>query len=212
MAKRTLASIWGRVLQRNAAALGRQAVRAGHRAVGQVVKQTVKRAVKQTVKPTTQRSRPARRPTPGPGLWSPGLALGPAGPRRYWLYRPAGVAPGERLPLLVMLHGCGQDADRLAASSRMNRVAEREPFLVLYPEQGRLANAQACWNWFDPRSGRAQREAASVLAAVDQVCATGPADRGRVALAGLPAGASVAALLATLAPDRFRAVVMHSGV
>ena len=202
MAKRTLASIWGRALQRNAAALGRQAVRAGHRAVGQVVKQAVKQAVRQT----TGRS------TTGRGLWSPGLARGPAGPRRYWLYRPAGVAPGERLPLLVMLHGCGQDADRLAASSRMNRVAERERFLVLYPEQDRLANPQVCWNWFDTRGGRAQREAASVLAAVDQVCATGPADRSRVALAGLSAGASVAALLATLAPDRFRAVVMHSGV
>ena len=208
MAKRTLASIWGRALQRNVAALGRQAVRAGHRAVGQAVKQTVQQTVKQTI----QRSRPARRPTPGPGLWSPGLALGPAGPRRYWLYRPAGVVAGEQLPLLVMLHGCGQDADRLAASSRMNRVAERERFLVLYPEQDRLANPQGCWNWFDTRRGRAQREAASVLAAVDQVCATGPADRSRVALAGLSAGASVAALLATLAPDRFRAVVMHSGV
>ena len=70
MAKRSLASIWGRVLQRNAAAIGRQAVRAGHRAVGQVVNQAVKQAVGRTVKQTT------RRPTPGPGLWSPGLALG----------------------------------------------------------------------------------------------------------------------------------------
>jgi poly(hydroxyalkanoate) depolymerase family esterase len=216
MAKRTIASIWGKALQRNAATLGRQAVRAGQRALGQAVKQAVKQTVEQVTRQATrqltQQSAPARRLAGGPGSWLPGLALGPAGPRRYWLYRPAGVAAGERLPLLVMLHGCGQDAERLAASTRMNRVAERERFLVLYPEQERLANAQGCWNWFDTRGGRAQREAASVLAAVDQVCATAPVDRGRVAVAGLSAGASLAALLATLSPERFVAVVMHSGV
>ena len=92
------------------------------------------------------------------------------GSRHYRLYRPPGIARGERLPLLVLLHGCGQDAASLAASSRMNRVAARERFLVLYPEQDRLHNAHACWNWYDTRSGRAQAEAAIIDAAVDQVC------------------------------------------
>ena len=216
MAKRTIASIWSKALRRNATALGRQALRAGNRAIVQAVKQVAKKATKQAVKQAAkqvvQRAKPARPPLSGPGTWGPGLALGPAGARRYRLYRPAGVAAGERLPLLVMLHGCGQDADRLAASTRMNRVAERERFLVLYPEQDRLANAQGCWNWFDTRGGRAQREAASVLAAIDQVCAAHPADRQQVAVAGLSAGASLAALLVTLSPGRFCAVVMHSGV
>jgi len=228
MVKRSIASIWGQALRRNATALGRQALRAGNRAIVQAVKQAAKKATKQATKQATeqatklvlkqvvkrvvQRAKPAQPPVSGPGTWGPGLALGPAGARRYRLYRPAGVAAGERLPLLVMLHGCGQDADRLAASTRMNRVAERERFLVLYPEQDRLANAQGCWNWFDTRGGRAQREAASVLAAIDQVCAAHPADRLRVAVAGLSAGASLAALLATLWPARFCAVVMHSGV
>ena len=51
-----------------------------------------------------------------------------------------------------------------------------------------------------------------MLAAIDQVCAAYPADRERVAVAGLSAGASLAALLAIQSPERFRAVVMHSGV
>jgi len=38
------------------------------------------------------------------------------------------------------------------------------------------------------------------------------ADGARVAVVGLSAGASMAALLVTRHPDRFRAVVMHSGV
>jgi poly(hydroxyalkanoate) depolymerase family esterase len=113
---------------------------------------------------------------------------------------------------MVMLHGCGQDAKGFAESTRMNRIARRERFLVLYPEQDRLANAQGCWNWFDTRSGRAYGEAALIMKAIDQVCLLYPVDRSRVAIAGLSAGASMAALLAARHPTRFRAVVMHSGI
>jgi poly(hydroxyalkanoate) depolymerase family esterase len=132
--------------------------------------------------------------------------------RRFRLYRPPGVRRSERLPLLVMLHGCGQDARSFARLTRMNRLAARERFLVLYPEQDRLSHGQGCWHWYDTRSGRAWSEVAVILAAIDQVCLLHPADRQRVAVAGLSAGASMAALLAIRHPDRFRAVVMHSGL
>ena len=115
----------------------------------------------------------------GAGDWLAGVALGPTGARRYRLYRPPQPQAGEQLPLLVMLHGCGQDADSFAASTRMNAIAARERFLVLYPEQERLANAQGCWNWFATRSGRAQSEVALIMAAIDQVCALYRADRAR---------------------------------
>ena len=153
-----------------------------------------------------------RTPPPGAGAWIPGVALGATGARRFRLYRPPGVAAGEHLPLVVMLHGCGQDANSFAASTRMNRVAMRERFLVLYPEQDRLANAQACWNWFDTDNGRAYNEAALIMKAIDQVCLLYPVDRQRVAVVGLSAGASMAALLASRHPERFKAVVMHSGI
>ncbi len=134
------------------------------------------------------------------------------GAMRYRLYKPPGVLRAERLPLLVMLHGCSQDADALAASSRMNLIAARERFLVLYPVQDRFANLQGCWNWFDTRAGRAQREADALGAMIDRVCQTQPVDPARIALAGLSAGASMAALMAVRQPQRFRAIVMHSGI
>lgn len=146
------------------------------------------------------------------GQWSTGVALSAGGARRYRLYKPPGVRRTERLPLVVMLHGCAQDAQALAASTKMNRIAQRERFLVLYPEQDRLANLQGCWNWYDTRSGRAQREAASIDAAINQVCLKQPVDPNCIALAGLSAGASLAALLAVRRPARFRAIVMHSGI
>lgn len=158
---------------------------------------------------------PARRTRAAPvrgGEWLSGLCMGLAGARRFRLFRPAGLRVGEMRPLIVMLHGCGQDAESFAAATRMNQLATREGFLVLYPEQDRLANQQRCWNWFDTRHGRAYGEADLVMNAVDQACLLHGADRERVAVAGLSAGASLAGLLVTRHPGRFRAVVMHSGV
>jgi poly(hydroxyalkanoate) depolymerase family esterase len=111
-----------------------------------------------------------------------------------------------------MLHGCAQDAQALAASTKMNRLAEVERFMVIYPEQDRLSNLQNCWNWYDTRTGRAQREADSIARAVEHFCLTRPVDPLRVALVGLSAGAGMASLLAVRQPERFQAVVVHSGV
>ncbi len=166
------------------------------------------RLLQRAAKPLRERAKPP----PGAGSWLMGSVLSEAGPRRYWLFRPEGVRFGQKLPLMVMLHGCHQDARSFAASTRMNAVAARERFLVLYPEQPRLANAQGCWNWFDTQSGRAYGEAAWIMRAIEQVCVLYAADRERTAVAGLSAGASMAALLATRYPQRFKALVMHSGV
>lgn len=113
---------------------------------------------------------------------------------------------------MVMLHGCRQDAKSFAVVTRMNQLAARERFLVLYPEQHRLANAQGCWNWFDTSSGQAYGEAALIMKAIDQVCLLYPVDRAQIAIAGLSVGASMAALLVTRHPERFKAIVMHSGI
>jgi poly(hydroxyalkanoate) depolymerase family esterase len=196
MAKRVRSSVWAKSFERSFSAITRTALRAGSRAVGAALKPTFEK----------------HRPPPGAGDWIPGMVMGTTGVRRFQLYRPPEVKFGERLPLIVMLHGCGQDAKSFAMSTRMNRIAARERFLVLYPEQDRLANAQGCWNWYDTSSGRAYGEAALIMKAIDTVCLMYPVDRSRIAMAGLSAGASMAALLVTRHPERFKAVVMHSGI
>jgi poly(hydroxyalkanoate) depolymerase family esterase len=152
------------------------------------------------------------KPPRGPGDWLSGVAISPVGARRYHLYRPPDLQSGVSLPLMVMLHGCGQTGRDFALATRMNLLAARQRFFVLYPEQDRLANPQGCWNWYDRRSGKADAEAATLMTAVDQACMLYPVDGDRIAVAGLSAGASMAALLATRYPLRFKAVAMHSGV
>jgi poly(hydroxyalkanoate) depolymerase family esterase len=196
MKKRLRTSGWARALERSFVAMTRTASKAGARALGNALKPVVAR----------------RTPPKGDGAWIAGVSMGATGARRFRLYRPPDVKIGERLPLMVMLHGCGQDANAFAVSTRMNRIATRERFMVLYPEQDRMANGQGCWNWFDTRTGRAYGESALIMKAIDQVCLLYRADRERVAVAGLSSGASMAALLVTRHPGRFKAVVMHSGV
>jgi len=225
MAKRTLAASWARAFSRGLKALNRQAVRTGSRALVRALKAPkLKAPRKAATRPIKARAlKPASRPLPRPpakaarsvaprGDWLQGLAAGAGGSRGFHVYRPAGLLPGERLPLLVMLHGCGQAAEAFALSTRMNRLAAQQRFFVLYPEQSRQANSQGCWNWFETRSGRAWAEVDLIMNAVDQVCQRHPVDRSRLAVAGLSAGASMAALLATRHAERFKAVVMHSGV
>lgn len=209
MARRRQKNPWSSAIQRTLRTMTRSAMRAGSKAVTQTVTKALRVA---SAKPTPRQRNPAKRTPAADANWSTGIAIGPTGARRYRLYKPPGAKRNERLPLLVMLHGCWQDAQGLAASSQMNRVAARQRFFVLYPEQDRLANAQGCWNWYDTRSGRAQGEAASIDAAIDQVCLAQAIDTQRIALVGISAGAGMAALLATRQPERFRAVAMHSGI
>jgi poly(hydroxyalkanoate) depolymerase family esterase len=213
MARRARNPFLSRAFQRTLATMTRTAMRSGTQALTRALRaKPGKRTAKAAAAPRAKASRAGASVAATAAQGRAGIAIGTAGARRYRLFKPPGVRRHEQLPLVVMLHGCGQDARGLATSSRMNRVAERERFLVLYPEQDRFANAQACWNWYDTRTGRAFAEADSIDAAIRQVCLTQAVDPARIALAGLSAGASMAALLARRYPDRFRAIAMHSGI
>ncbi|MDP1685388.1 PHB depolymerase family esterase [Hydrogenophaga sp.] len=157
----------------------------------------------------------AKAPAQGAGEFMARTLSHPAGVRDYKLYRPA-VRAGARKgpqPLVVMLHGCTQSADDFAAGTRMNRLADEQGFLVLYPEQSTSANASRCWNWFRPQDQvREGGEPALIAAMVQAVMDEQPVDAKRVFVAGLSAGAAMAVILGETWPDLFAAVGAHSGL
>jgi len=140
--------------------------------------------------------------TPLPGELVPQLA--------YRLYIPAG-AKGA-LPVVVMLHGCQQTPESLALGTRMNALAEREGFIVAYPQQPLRRSVHRCWQWFDLGAGQGGREAQALALLVDELSSRPDVRTGEIYLAGLSAGAAMAALVALRYPDKIAAVGLHSGV
>ena len=114
-----------------------------------------------------------------------------AGERRYKLFRPSAEkmpAAGQRT-LVVVLHGCTQDADDIARGTRFNEAAARDGFVVLYPEQPESAHPRKCWNWYEPGQGhRGAGEAAIIANLTQKVAREEGIDPRQVYLAGISAG------------------------
>lgn len=132
--------------------------------------------------------------------------------RDYFLYIPETVGRRDRVPLLVMLHGCSQDAQTFAQGSRMNTLADEHRFLVLYPQQSLRANPLRCWNWFEARAAHGAGEAAAIAALVRDVAGGYPVDRSRIYVAGISAGGAMTAVLALCYGALFAACAIVSGV
>ena len=133
----------------------------------------------------------------------------------YRLYVPSAgsASDNQRMPLIVLLHGCKQDALDFSNGTAMNALAEEQQVMVLYPEQITSANAMRCWNWFEPGHQQADHGEPGMIAALTQkIVQQRSADPQRVYIAGLSAGGAMAAVMAGLHPEMFAAVGVHSGL
>jgi len=147
-----------------------------------------------------------------PGRFESRLFSSEAGQRAYKVYIPA-AQPSKPMPLLVMLHGCAQDADDFAAGTQMNALAETTPCVIVYPIQPQSANHSKCWNWFKPSDQtRGAGEPALIAGITRAAMAEFGADPARVYVAGLSAGGAMAAILIQAYPDLYAAAGVHSGL
>lgn len=160
-----------------------------------------------------------RHPTPAslPGKWeSHRLKLAPLPGElvpqlSYSLYVPSRARRGP-FPVVVMLHGCRQTPDDFSAGTRMNALAEREGFIVAYPQQPLRRQVLRCWQWFDLAAGEGGREAQAVSMLIDTLSERHDVRDDEIYLAGMSAGAAMAAVVALRYPEKVAAVGLHSGV
>ena len=134
------------------------------------------------------------------------------GSRNFKLYVPSHPYSSPR-PLLLMLHGCTQNADDFAAGTGMNLLAEELNLLVAYPEQSTAANRMKCWSWFsDSNQDRGGGEPYIIASITKKLVADHTIDPKQVFVAGFSAGGAMAAVLGATYPDVFSAIGVHSGL
>src|SRR4051812_25596291 len=128
------------------------------------------------------------------------------------LYTPAALDRSRPAPLVVMLHGCNMTAEQQEAAGDLDEEAERERFVVLYPDFDTVDRPLPCWR-FRSQTRRTSADPAAVAAMVrDAVVRRSPViDAKRVYVAGISSGAMMTAILGATYPDRFAAIAISAG-
>lgn len=146
------------------------------------------------------------------GHWVSGSYTNSAGSRDYKLWVPGGYKAKENNPLIVALHGCGQDAREFAGLTRLNALAEAKGVLVLYPEQNFFSNLSFCWNWFESSNQlRGRGEPSIVVGMLRSVEQKYSVDRARIYVVGASAGGSMTSTLLACYSDVFAAGMVVAG-
>ena len=126
-------------------------------------------------------------------------------------------APGElavaKRPMIVLLHGCGQEAATFAADTGWIGVARRLGLVLVLPEQIRENNRARCFNWFEPEDVcRGGGEAASIRQMIRMAEKRFQTDARKTYVVGLSAGGAMAAAMLAAYPTVFAAGAVVAGM
>lgn len=135
----------------------------------------------------------------------------------YFLHVPKGMDHARQPALVMVLHGSGGTGRGMAQYSRMNEVADREGFIVAYPDG---LSPDHLWNGlFDvpggkPEPGPVARgidDVGGLRAVIDALHEKYGTDPRRVYVCGFSAGAYMAYKMAVESPDKVAAVGIVAG-
>ena len=128
--------------------------------------------------------------------------------RTFRIYFPKQYAAGEKLPLLITLHG--GDYARAHLRTSWHLLAEEKGFLVLYPESLREGVMWNAWNTLSSQDGRAD-DISFLDQLIAEVCQRFPIDESRVFLHGQSMGDMFGEHYAFVHPNRIAAAFLCSG-
>jgi poly(hydroxyalkanoate) depolymerase family esterase len=137
--------------------------------------------------------------------------------RDYYTYEPQSLKPAGSRSLVVYLHGTTQSATQAALAAKWNDLADREGFLVVYPEESATTDttgggASRAWAW-----GRAAYEARgngemeTIARITRKVVADYGVDPARVYMSGLSAGGIMTTVMAATYPDLYDGAAVWAG-
>lgn len=131
---------------------------------------------------------------------------------KMFVHQPIGIEKSTKVPLVIALHGCYQNAEQLAEQSGWSDLADHHQFIVIYPEQQLKNNRSRCFNWFrqddiDSLSG----EVASIHFMIQYAIQNYPIDESRIYIYGVSAGGATTAALLVRFPCIFQAGAILAG-
>jgi poly(hydroxyalkanoate) depolymerase family esterase len=131
---------------------------------------------------------------------------------RMYVYSPASLPIDSTAPLVVVLHGCLQNASTVAKQTGWNQLADKHGFRVLYPQQKILNNPQKCFCWYNGKDiEKGQGEVYSVYQMVQKAKLLYATDSAKVFVTGLSAGAAMSVALMADYPETFNAGAVFAG-
>jgi polyhydroxybutyrate depolymerase len=134
--------------------------------------------------------------------------------RSYYVHVPVGHEGMTPLPVVVAIHGAFSTAREFERESGFSLLADRESFIVVYPQGIGLGDLFRHWN-SGHCCGKARKnnidDVGFVLATVDDVARRNPVDRARLYLVGFSNGGMLAYRIAAEHPEVIAAVAVVSG-
>jgi poly(hydroxyalkanoate) depolymerase family esterase len=133
------------------------------------------------------------------------------GALRAWTHIPLTLP--RNAPLVVVLHGCTQNAAGYDNNSGWSHLAESQGFALLFPEQQRANNPNLCFNWFQPEdTRRGAGEALSIRQMIERLVLDHGLDRRRIFVTGLSAGGAMASVMLATYPEVFAGGAIIAGL
>ena len=130
---------------------------------------------------------------------------------------PAGRPTGERVPLVINLHGGGGDAKGQVVTAAMERIADEKGFAVAYPQglgRSLLGHTFGLWN-AGKCCGRSALDGVDdvgfIATLIDRLVSESGIDRARIYATGFSNGAMLSYRLACELSDKIAAIAPVAG-
>lgn len=118
----------------------------------------------------------------------------------------------DKIPLVIVLHGCGENAEAVSELTGWNKLADLHQFKVIYPQQKRVNNVGNCYNWFQLRDiEKGKGECESVYQMIQFAVKNYNIDTSNIHITGLSAGGAMSMVLVATHPETFKSAAIFAG-